>query len=175
MRATISFVYSAPLTAASAPFSKAVFTSTSFEALSNQESTHGASASTSVLSPTTAPLPNDLSPIDCMPCSAACNISANSFTVNSRFSPAALLAARNAPPQIGPDAPPQCSIIIMEQPSRNDPIVTFSCSTIECHSRFNCLNPFATLIPKSPSPACVSSSQNGTSFLIIISLILSTR
>jgi hypothetical protein len=63
MRATISFVYPAPLTADSAPFSKAVFTSTSFEALSNQESTHGASASTSVLSPTTAPLPNDLSPI----------------------------------------------------------------------------------------------------------------
>ena len=60
MRATISFVYSAPLTAASAPFSKAVFMSSSFEALANQESTHGARASTSVLSPTTAPPPNDL-------------------------------------------------------------------------------------------------------------------
>ncbi|MNY55867.1 hypothetical protein D3C86_1918800 [compost metagenome] len=89
--------------------------------------------------------------------------------------PADLPAARNAEPQIGPDAPPQCSIIIREQACRKLPMSVEWFRSRSCHSDFNCLKPLATLIPKSPSPACASSSQNGTSFAIITSFIWSTR
>ncbi len=106
-----------------------------------------------------------------MPFAAACIISAISFTPTSSTFPAAFPAYLNALPHSGPEAPPQYSIIISEELTRNSPIFPF---LRVAQSFFNCLKPFAILIPKSPSPF-LSASQKATSLAIIISAILSTK